>query len=88
VRLLARGKFLRGTLFDPLRWAEVRKLERELAGEYRAAIETALTRLDADNYAQVCRLAALPDSVRGYEEIKLRRVAAYRAELDAALAAL
>ena len=42
-------------------------------------------RLTAANHAQIVAIAELPDMVRGYEEIKLANVAAYRAELAARL---
>ena len=88
VRLLARGKGLRGTLFDPFRWAEVRQVERGLAAEYHAAIEACLPKIGEGHYAAVCALAALPDRVRGYEEIKLARVKAYRSALQAQRSAI
>src|SRR6185436_278511 len=34
VRLLAKGKRLRGTPLDPFGYAEVRRIERQLPGEY------------------------------------------------------
>jgi len=37
------------------------------------------------NHDEAVAIAALPDQVRGYEDIKLRRAAAYRAELAARL---
>ena len=44
--------------------------------------------LDAGNRDSVLALCDLPDLVRGYEEIKLRNVERYRAELTRALASL
>lgn len=74
-------KRLRGTLADPFRWAEVRKVERELPGEYVAAVERALAALTPSNHAAAVVLAELPEMVRGYEDIKLASVERYRAEL-------
>ncbi|WP_020661612.1 indolepyruvate ferredoxin oxidoreductase family protein [Amycolatopsis benzoatilytica] len=68
---------LRGTRFDPFGRAEVRKVERALVGEYRQTIERALDVAGPDD-ARLVELAGLPDAVRGYEEIKLANVAAYR----------
>ncbi len=87
VRLLAKGRVLRGTPFDVFGYAEVRRVERVLAGEYRSAIEEAIEGLDAERLEAAIDLAALPDSVRGYEDLKLARVAAYREKLAHALAA-
>ena len=86
LRLLAKGKHLRGTKVDPFGYAFVRRLERELAAEYRAAIDELLVRLSADNLDEAIRIAELPDHVRGYEDLKVRRVGEYRDELRRALA--
>jgi len=88
VRLLAKGRVLRGTPFDVFGYAEVRRVERALAGEYRSAIEEAIEGLDAERLEAAIALAALPESVRGYEDLKLARVAAYREKLAHARAAL
>ncbi|MDH5238030.1 MAG: hypothetical protein OEW85_10485, partial [Acidimicrobiia bacterium] len=79
-------KRLRGTVADPFRWTEVRRVERALPGEYIDAIDRVLLRLDADNLDDAVTLAELPDLVRGYEEIKLDRVRDYRDRLAAASA--
>ncbi len=85
IRALARGKRLRGTRLDPFGYTEVRRLERALPGEYVAAVDRVLESLDADNLDDAVALAGLPDLVRGYEDIKLRRAADYRTRLSAAL---
>ncbi len=46
--LLARGKRLRGRWCDPFGRTEVRRTERELPGEYRAALDAALEALEQD----------------------------------------
>ena len=79
---------LRGTSLDPFGRAEVRRVERALIQEYRDALDAALPVLDEANHAGVVALAQLPDGVRGYEEIKLRNVAAFRTALATALAEL
>jgi indolepyruvate ferredoxin oxidoreductase len=73
---------LRGTPLDPFGHAEVRRVERALIGQYRAAIEEALATLSPASYDRAVALAQLPDLVRGYEQIKLANVARYRAELQ------
>jgi len=88
VRLLARLRGLRGTPLDVFGWAEVRRLERALPGEYLAVIERVLPRLTRENHASALALAGLPDRVRGYESIKLARIAEYRAALATAEAGL
>lgn len=88
VRMLARLRFLRGTPFDVFGWARVRREERRLPGEYIAVLDRILPRLTRENRASALALAALPDRVRGYEEIKLARIAGYRKALAQAEAEL
>ncbi len=94
-RLLRAGRRLRGTAFDPFGWAHVRRVERELVEEYVAEVAElgellAATQArggsdrDPAEFAERCaEIAALPDLVRGYEEIKLDNVADYRQRLAA-----
>ncbi|GAA1625419.1 indolepyruvate ferredoxin oxidoreductase family protein [Nonomuraea maheshkhaliensis] len=77
-RGLRAARVLRGTAFDVFGRAEVRRVERELVTEYRTMIHTALTRLNPGNAAAVEELAGLPELIRGYEDIKLARVAEFR----------
>jgi indolepyruvate ferredoxin oxidoreductase len=87
VRLLARAKRLRGTALDPFGYTQVRALERELAPEYVRAIDSVLERLRPQNLEAAVAIASLPESVRGYEDIKLDRAEKYRARLAQALEA-
>ena len=72
-------KPLRGTAFDPFGHTRVRRTERELITEYRAMIDGTLATLSQETYERAVELAALPDMIRGYEEIKLASVERYRA---------
>ena len=85
---LAAGRRLRGTRFDPFGRTEMRRLERALPSEFAQAITQVAGVLSRDNAEHAVAIAALPDQVRGFEELKLRRAAAYRRELDAAVADL
>jgi indolepyruvate ferredoxin oxidoreductase len=51
-------------------------------------MEDLLPRLTEDTLAHCIRIAALPDLIRGYEQIKIASVDRYRTQLHAALAAL
>ena len=73
-RFLVVMRRLRGTPMDPFGYAQVRRVERALIGDYRNLIHKALATLEAANYERACRLAELPDVIRGYEEIKLANV--------------
>jgi indolepyruvate ferredoxin oxidoreductase len=85
-RTLQRGKRLRGTPLDPFGRTPLRRLERELPVEYRSVVERLLRHLQPGNLDEAVAIAGLPDQVRGYEDIKLRRIDQYREELSERLA--
>ncbi len=94
-KALARGKRLRGTRLDPFGMAEVRRIERELIPEYEQAVTTACRVLESsapdradETLGRAVAMANLPDHVRGFEDLKVRRAGEYREKLAAALAAL
>ena len=74
---------LRGGPLDVFGWPEVRRVERALVDEYVALVDKALAGLDAGSYDKAARLAALPDIIRGYEDIKLANVRRFRDEVRA-----
>jgi indolepyruvate ferredoxin oxidoreductase len=82
-RTLVAMKTLRGTWIDPFGFAEVRRVERQLPGEYRALVDKALVGLSPESYERAVKLASLPDVIRGYEDIKLRNVQRFRDEVRA-----
>ncbi|MDH3294047.1 MAG: indolepyruvate ferredoxin oxidoreductase family protein [Acidimicrobiia bacterium] len=89
IKALRSGKRLRGTRFDPFGRMEMRRGERSLIDEYRSAMTQVLRSLtpggnDARLDAAVA-IANLPDRIRGYEDLKLRRIADFRAQLSASL---
>ncbi|MGW5222564.1 indolepyruvate ferredoxin oxidoreductase family protein [Nocardia sp. NPDC004085] len=81
LRLLAKGKRLRGTKLDPFGYAHVRRVERELRAHYTAMVTDLAEALDRSGYDRAVRAAALADVVRGYEDIKLANVADYAERL-------
>ena len=83
---LARGRRLRGTRWDPFGRTPLRRMERELPAEYRAAVDVLLEALTPANHTEAVRIADLPDQVRGFEELKASRISAYRDELSRSLA--
>ncbi|MGH8066858.1 MAG: indolepyruvate ferredoxin oxidoreductase family protein [Candidatus Entotheonellia bacterium] len=74
---------IRGTPLDIFGYAKVRRIERQLIGEYRQLIESLLPDLNEDNYEIAGQIAELPDMIRGYEDIKLASVAEFRREVEA-----
>ena len=79
---------LRGTALDVFGYAGVRQVERALITEYREVMRDALSRLTPGTAEAVASLAALPEMIRGYEDIKLARVAEWREQCRAELARL
>ena len=71
-------KGLRGTRLDIFGYAEVRRVERQLGDEYRQLIETVLAKLGPANHDAAVAIAALPDEIRGYEQIKLDSIKRFR----------
>ncbi|HUQ60121.1 indolepyruvate ferredoxin oxidoreductase family protein [Lentzea sp.] len=87
-RVLAASRRVRGSWLDPFGHTGVRRVERDLVGEYRAAVQQLLPALTAGNHGACVDLAGLPDLVRGYEDVKLASVTGYRERLSAALRAI
>jgi indolepyruvate ferredoxin oxidoreductase len=83
-RALRSARVLRGTVLDPFGYAHVRRVERELVHEYRALVRDAIAA--GSPLAAVAEIAALPEMIRGYEDIKLARVAEFREAARKALA--
>ncbi|MBL1078688.1 indolepyruvate ferredoxin oxidoreductase family protein [Nocardia sp. 2] len=77
LKLLAKGKALRGTRLDPFGYAHVRKVERELLSHYTEMVRRLAVTLTTDSYDTAAAAAALPDVVRGYEDVKLGNVEQY-----------
>ncbi|MDH3299348.1 MAG: indolepyruvate ferredoxin oxidoreductase family protein [Acidimicrobiia bacterium] len=85
LKTLAAGKRLRSTRMDPFGRMEMRRIERSLIDEYRSALDQVIDRLSSSNLDAATALAQLPDIVRGYEDLKLRRVAEFRDHLATTL---
>jgi indolepyruvate ferredoxin oxidoreductase len=78
LRALRALKRVRGTPFDAFGYAAVRREERRLIHWYRELVAGALDSPGADGHARAHELARLPESIRGYEDIKLRSIVAAR----------
>ena len=84
---LRRGKRLRGTPLDPFGRSAMRRAEAALPEEFLASMRRVYAGLDAGNLPAAVEIAGLPDGIRGYEELKERRIAEWREANTAALAA-
>ena len=81
LRVLAHGKRLRGTVFDPFGYAHVRRVERRLRDDYERLVTGLAAELTDSSYEHAVEVAALPDLVRGYEGVKLANIEVYRERL-------
>ena len=79
--LLRSLKCLRGTPLDIFGYDKMRRLERDLIADYTDTLRGILGSLTAENLDTATAIAALPDMIRGYEEVKLRNVQQYREQL-------
>lgn len=81
--LLARLKFLRGTVFDIFGKTAERQMERALIAEYFQTVDAILAALPRADYAIALALAALPDRIRGFGHVKEANAAeAFRQRRD------
>jgi indolepyruvate ferredoxin oxidoreductase len=87
-RVLKAGRHLRGTPFDPFGYTRMRTVERQLPAEYIADVSAAMSALSPATRDRIEAIVRLTDGIRGYEQIKLRNIEAYRSGMVAALADL
>lgn len=70
LKLLACGKGLRGTVFDPFGYAAHRRTERALIAEYERDIIRLADELTEDRLALSVEIASLPEGIRGFDTVK------------------
>lgn len=61
----------------------MRREERRLIRDYRSLVDGLVEHLSADNDDNAVTTAGLIDMLRGYEDIKIRRIGEYRSLLSA-----
>ncbi|WP_052833028.1 DUF6537 domain-containing protein [Bradyrhizobium sp. LTSP885] len=83
LRLLARGRVLRGSLLDPFGWMRERRMERMLRDRYFALVDEIVVYLDGANLEAAVALASYPDEIRGYGPVKDESVKRAEARVDA-----
>ena len=72
--LLAKLRFLRGSVLDVFGYTEERKTERALIAGYRDTIARLLPSLSAERLSQMVELASIPEEIRGYGHVKERHL--------------
>jgi len=80
LRLLARGRHLRGGFWDPFARNPERRAERALVAQYRTIIDEVIGQLDPDNHATAVEIARVAERVRGYGHVKTANISTARAE--------
>ena len=86
--MMNRFRFLRGSILDPFRFSEEKKLYGKLLADYEADIAFALANNSADVADKITQLMDLPEHIRGYGHVRERHadaVAKSRDELRAAI---
>ncbi|MBX9804758.1 MAG: indolepyruvate ferredoxin oxidoreductase family protein [Alphaproteobacteria bacterium] len=78
-KLLAKGKRLRGTVFDIFGYSKERRMERQLLVDFEIAMGKVLVQLNPKNHAVACEIAALPQTIRGFGHVKERNLKAAKA---------
>ena len=78
--LLARLRFLRGTLFDVFGYTEERTTERGLISWYNGLIDEVLPQLAGKPLASLVAIASLPADIRGYGPVKQAAIAAAKSK--------
>jgi indolepyruvate ferredoxin oxidoreductase len=72
--ILAKLRFLRGSLFDPFGHTEERKSERALIEQYCATITSLCASLNSRTVPLVTEVARIPEEIRGYGHVKERHL--------------
>jgi indolepyruvate ferredoxin oxidoreductase len=70
MKLLAKGKYLRGTWLDPFHFTKERSQERKLIREYEKDVEYILENYDETNHDACINLSLLPLQIRGFGHVK------------------
>lgn len=70
LKILARMKGLRGTVFDPFGRTAERRMERALIAQYEADMDEVLPKLTPTTRDAILALAELPLSIRGFGPVK------------------
>jgi indolepyruvate ferredoxin oxidoreductase len=76
--LLSRLRGLRGSLFDPFGWTLERRVERQLARDYRERLLEACATLTPERLEASVELARVPEKIRGFGHVKLNNLVVAR----------
>lgn len=82
--VMAKARFLRGSVFDLFGYTHERRMERAAIADYEALVDEMLASLSVTNMAEAIHLAGLVSMVRGYGPVKAAAENDYEAALPAA----
>ncbi|MDG1707787.1 MAG: 2-oxoacid:acceptor oxidoreductase family protein, partial [Emcibacteraceae bacterium] len=74
LKLIAKFKFLRGSVFDIFGYSTERKMERALISEYEVLVYKVLDKLDETNYQLCLEILEMPMSYKGYGHVKEKNI--------------
>jgi indolepyruvate ferredoxin oxidoreductase len=74
LRVLARGRGLRGTVLDPFGHTAERRQERQLITDFEARVAELLPELDSARLPLAVALAQVPLKMRGFGHVKAAQV--------------
>ena len=72
-KLLAKFRWLRGSILDPFRNSAESRAARALISQYENDVETILEQLNSDNLETAAKLASIPDLIRGYGHVRQKK---------------
>ena len=70
MKLLTKGKYLRGTWLDPFHFTKERVMERRLISEYEKDVEYIVENYNQNSHDACINLALLPLQIRGFGHVK------------------
>ena len=74
LKILAKGKYLRGTIFDIFGYTSERKIERNLITEYEKDIELCLNNFSQDKINLILQRCLIPQEYKGFGHVKLKSI--------------
>ena len=72
-KLLAKFRWMRGSILDPFRNSAESRAARALISQYENDVETILEQLNSDNLETAAKLASIPDLIRGYGHVRQKK---------------
>ena len=72
-KILAKFRWLRGSILDPFKNSSESRAARALISQYENDVETIIAQLNADKLDVAQRLASIPNLIRGYGHVRQRK---------------